>query len=184
MLYVVTGGSASGKSEYAENLAVHFHRKFSSGNLFYLAAMYPSDEECRERILKHQTMRQGKGFQTLEHYVHDDKIKAESSDVFLLECMSNFLANEMYFKEGWRQKDSVENIFDRICTYIESLEKKAACVVVVTNEIFSDGMVYDRETMNYIRQLGEINQRLSKRADAVIEVVCSIPVCQKGELPC
>lgn len=188
MLYMVTGGSASGKSEYAENLAVSQHKKnFSDGNLFYVATMYPYDEESRQRVKKHQNMRQGKGFQTMEKYVHDFGIHAGRSDVFLLECMSNLLANEMYLEEGWRKKygkGSTSEIPEIIVQYIDDLEKKAGCVVVVTNEIFSDGMEYDPETAMYIQMLGEINQILAKKAEGVVEVVCSIPIYQKGALLC
>lgn len=188
MLYMVTGGSASGKSEYAENLAVIQHEKnFSDGNLFYVASMYPYDEESRQRVKKHQNMRRGKGFQTLEKYVHDSCIRADKSDVFLLECMSNLLANEMYLKDGWRKKygeESTSEIPKIIVQYIDDLEERAGCVVVVTNEIFSDGMEYDKETAMYIQMLGEINQILAKKAEGVVEVVCSIPLYQKGDVLC
>ena len=188
MLYVVTGGSASGKSEYAENLAVSQHKKnFSDGSLFYAASMYPYDEESRQRVKKHQNMRQGKGFQTLEKYVHDSHINAGKSDVFLLECMSNLLANELYLEEGWRKtygEEAANEIPNVIVQYIDDLEQKAGCVVIVTNEIFSDGIEYDLETAMYIQMLGKINQMLAGKAEAVVEVVCSIPIYQKGDLSC
>ena len=66
MLYLRTGGSGSGKSEYAEKLAVSMHQKgLAAGGLFYIATMYPYDGECEERICKHQAMRKGKGFQMM-----------------------------------------------------------------------------------------------------------------------
>jgi adenosylcobinamide kinase/adenosylcobinamide-phosphate guanylyltransferase len=188
VLYVITGGSASGKSEYAETVAVYEHTKhFPKGMLYYVASMYPYDQECEQKILRHKKMRRGKGFHTLEQYVHNTRTEAGDSDVFLIECMSNLLANEMYLEEGICArygKEAREQIPDEICHSIEQLEKQAGSVIVVTNEVFSDGRQYDLETNDYIRLLGEINQKLAKRADAVAEVVCSIPICQKGELPC
>ena len=50
------------------------------------------------------------------------------------------------------------------------------------NEVFSDGIYYDDETMRYIKYLGEINVKLGKEADNVIEVVYSIPVYHKGDV--
>ena len=55
-------------------------------------------------------------------------------------------------------------------------------LVIVTNEVYSDGCEYDACTTDYIRLLGEINVRLSRAADAVVEVVYSIPVFLKGDI--
>ena len=62
MFYIVTGGSASGKSEYAESLAISSDAR----QRFYIATMKPWDEEGRRRIQKHRAMRAGKGFLTIE----------------------------------------------------------------------------------------------------------------------
>lgn len=55
-------------------------------------------------------------------------------------------------------------------------------MVVVSNEIFSDGMEYDAETMRYQQYLGKINQYIAAKADVVVEVVYGIPLVQKGEV--
>ncbi len=64
MLYLVTGGSASGKSAYAESLLLQSEAK----HRVYLATMRPWDEECVKRIERHRWMREGKGFSTAEVY--------------------------------------------------------------------------------------------------------------------
>ena len=69
MLYLVTGGSGSGKSEYAEKLAVLNHQK-EQGSLYYIATMVSYDEECQERIRRHRVMRKDKVLQTLECFCH------------------------------------------------------------------------------------------------------------------
>lgn len=56
MFYIVTGGSASGKSEYAESLAISSDAR----QRFYIATMKPWDEEGHRRIQKHRAMRAGK----------------------------------------------------------------------------------------------------------------------------
>ena len=62
MLTLVLGGSASGKSEYAEQLVL----EAGAGPRFYIATMEPYDEECLRRISRHRAMRASKGFETLE----------------------------------------------------------------------------------------------------------------------
>ena len=65
MRCLVTGGSASGKSEYAENLAAELSRGVS---LYYIATMEPYGEEAGKRIRRHRRLREAKGFQTIECY--------------------------------------------------------------------------------------------------------------------
>ena len=64
MFYIVTGGSASGKSEYAESLAISSDAR----QRFYIATMKPWDEEGHRRIQKHRAMRAGKGFVKCGNY--------------------------------------------------------------------------------------------------------------------
>ena len=102
MLHIVYGGSASGKSSYAESFAMSLQ---GDGRLLYIATMYPYkwntteiDPETMQRINRHRAMRVDKGFDTVECYRHVEHIVAKRQDVLLLECMSNLLANEMYLE--------------------------------------------------------------------------------------
>lgn len=102
MLHIVYGGSASGKSSYAESFAMSLQ---GEGRLLYIATMYPYkwntteiDPETMQRIERHRAMRADKGFDTVECYRHVEHIMAKRQDVLLLECMSNLLANEMYLE--------------------------------------------------------------------------------------
>lgn len=188
MLELVTGGSGSGKSEYAEGLAVKASKRKAGGTLYYIATMYPSDEECLKRIEKHRRMRAEKGFVTIECYTHLEKVEISGEDVILLECMSNLLANEMFRPQGrisTEKKNSMESrLKEAILAPLFRLEKQAAHMVVVTNEVFSDGTEYEEETDSYVRLLGKANCEIGKNADTVTEVVCGIPVRRKGEGLC
>ena len=55
---------------------------------------------------------------------------------------------------------------------------------MVTNDLFSDGMDYSPSVQEYLRCLAEINRQAAETADCVVEVVYSVPVALKGELPC
>lgn len=165
MFILVTGGSGSGKSEFAENIAMNL-----GGKMLYVATMKPYDEECLKRIERHRKMREGKGFKTIECYTDLSKV-TEKADTILIECMSNLTANVMFSDNG-------ENAFEKIVGGILNL--KSENIVVVTNEISSDGIEYDRDTKRYISLLGEINSELSKCSDKVYEVVYGIPIDIKG----
>lgn len=187
MLYIVTGGSGSGKSEFAENLAVSLSRKSfgTEAVLYYIATMHPNDEESCRRIERHRRQRAGKGFTTIECPVQVELVQAGEKDVILLEDLSNLLANEMYLKSGRIKERNALNAqkqSERMILFpLLELEKQVEAVIIVTNEIFSDSMEYDRETRCYVQLLGQLNQRLSSEADGVVEVVCGIPLWHKGE---
>lgn len=180
MLVMITGGSGSGKSKYAEEVAVDYHKAFG-GSLYYVATMQSFDDEMDKKITRHREMRMGKGFKTIECPLRLENLSFSPDDVVLLECISNLLSNEMYAEEGRIKERENKKVFlgqvqECIVKAIFCLEQQAGCVVVVTNEVFSAGMNYDRETLTYIEGLGYINQRLSQEATAVTEVVCGIPV--------
>ena len=172
MFLVITGGSGSGKSAYAEQCVLDF----GPAERIYIATMYPFDEECDRRISRHREMRRQKQFSTLECYTGLKTADIPEDSVVLLECMSNLTANEMY-QEGGAGGQTVEEILAGICYLL----KRVRHLVVVTNEIFSDGIDYDSETMRYQSYLGQINSEMGRMADQVTEVVYGIPITVKGE---
>ena len=223
MLHIVYGGSASGKSSYAESFALSLQ---GDGRLLYIATMYPYkwntteiDPETMQRIERHRAMRADKGFDTVECYRHVEHIMAKRQDVLLLECMSNLLANEMYLEpdsdDGGRPEtmsevekagvdgnvgsdvektgiggnassDMVETmspVSKKIVQALVDLSTRVKDVVIVTNDVFSDGgnLTYDESTREYVKNLAEINCALAREAATVTEIVCGIPVKIKGD---
>lgn len=174
MITVITGGSGSGKSAYAESLIEGFGEK----ERIYIATMYPFDEESHKRIARHRRMRAEKKFTTIECYTGLKKLEIPEGSCVLLECMSNLAANEMFQDGGAKE----EHMTEEILRGIELLAEKAQELVIVTNEIFSDGILYDPATEKYQKKLGEINRKLGLIADQVTEVVYGIPVHHK--IPC
>ena len=171
MLVVVTGGSGSGKSAFAEDRVL----SFGEARRIYIATMQAFDEESHRRIRRHRRMRAGKGFETIERYTELDELILPKNCVVLLECMSNLVANEMFREDGFHPEVS-----EKITEGVRNLLSQAEHVVIVTNEIFSDGILYEGESEKYKEQLGKINCNLAEMADAVVEVVYGIPVWHKG----
>ena len=171
MMVLVTGGSGSGKSAYAEDRVL----SLGEGRRIYIATMYPFDLESKRRIDRHRRMRAGKGFETVERYTNLKELVLPKDSTVLLECMSNLAANEMFNEDGAK-----ENTVDEIMEGIRLLKDHVKNLVVVTNEIFSEVSSYEGETGMYRIYLGEINRRMAEMADEVYEVVYGIPVLVKG----
>lgn len=176
MFLLVTGGSGSGKSEYAEERVL----KFGPGQRIYMATMMCFDQESKKRVARHRAMREGKGFETVERCLDlagwkpGPRREGEQLTA-LLECMSNLTANEIFDPKG-----SGEKAEERIKAGIDRLLGSCDNLVVVTNEVFSDGVSYGEETENYLRVLGGVNGYMASLADEVTEVVYGIPVTLKS----
>ena len=131
MLIMVTGVSGSGKSEYAEQISCQLAK---DNKKYYVATMYPYGEDGRSRVKKHKLQRDGKGFETIEQYQNIGGAlkgcKRDTKPVVLVECMSNLLANECFEENG-----HPDNIF------AECMQLYSECshLVILTNEVFSDG---------------------------------------------
>ena len=96
MFTLVIGGSASGKSEYAEGLVLASpHRP-----RYYIATMEPFDGEGRARVAKHRAMRAEKDFETVERYTGLASVRLPRRGAALLECVGNLAANELYSPGG------------------------------------------------------------------------------------
>ena len=169
MLTLVSGGSASGKSEYAEGLVT----AVAGRPRLYIATMQVYDAEGEARVARHRAMRAEKGFETLE--CPEDLLHAPIpvGCTALLECLSNLTANECFGPVGF------EGVTERILAGIDRLCRLAGEVVIVTNEVFSDGIDYGETTEAYLSVLAALNRAAAARADRVVEVVCGIPVVWK-----
>ena len=188
MMELVTGGSGSGKSAYAESVICGKHRLLcettENAPLYYIADMVPYGRETEKKIEAHRKMRAGKGFATLEWYVDlPGKISAPDSpelkgSCVLLECVSNLTANEMYEPAGAQNTggDTPESVIKGV----RMLKERCAHLVVVTNDVFRESVPDSEEMTAYKGNLGMINRALAEMADQVTEVVFGVPVCIKS----
>ena len=171
---LVTGGSGSGKSAWAEELSC----ALCPGPKRYLATMRPFGEEAQRRIARHRAMRANKGFDTLECPDGLDGLPISPSDTVLLEDLSNLAANRLFSPQ------CPERCGEALWAELSALAGRCANLVVVSNEITSDGIEYDPSTQACLALLGGLERKLARRADLVVEVVCGLPLVLKGEIPC
>ncbi len=169
MTILLTGGSGCGKSAFAEKIISAMPR----ANRVYIATMRVCDAECERKVAGHVRRRSGMDFRTLEQPRALGEADVPPGGTVLLEDIPNLLANEMF--GGDRR---------RILPDLRALAAKCANLVMVTNDVFSDGGTYEESTREYMRELAEINRAAAAMADCAAEIVYGIPVPLKGVLPC
>lgn len=173
MLILVTGGAASGKSAHAERLLCE-----RTQDRLYVATMPPFGAVAEQRIARHRALRAGKGFQTAERYTDlAGFCPARRYDGALVEDVPNLLAGETFSPAGAGKAGAGEAVLRGIF----ALGRQVDTLVVVTGEVFSDGVTYGADTTRYLHTLGEINRALAAHADVFYESVCGILVQMKGE---
>ena len=165
MIVLVTGGSGSGKSAFAEDLSLTLS---GSSPRIYLATMHVWEEEGRKRVLRHRRLRENKGFTTLELTEDIARAALNGGETVLLEDLPNLVLNEFYGGE--------EGCGDRVLSGIRDLARRAENLVIVTNEIGSDGFLYREETERYLEIFFSVSNKTSELSDQVYEVVYGIPV--------
>jgi adenosylcobinamide kinase/adenosylcobinamide-phosphate guanylyltransferase len=193
MIILITGGSGSGKSAFAEQLLWDLPDVETK---LYIATMQVQDKEDENRVLRHRALRATRNFFTLEQPVQVGEcfMKEQGNPGkfgALLECMSNLVANEMFAEAGMKypfEGDTEENHIDLVQSFAEKLVAEVVCLseqvkhlIIVTNNVFEDGILYDRYTATYLQILGLVNQKLAALASQVYEVVVGIPLLLKTE---
>lgn len=185
MMFLLYGGSASGKSQVAEDVAVAL-----GGKVAYIATMRVYGAEGRARVARHRALRAGKGFATVEcpcNLAQLDLAAALAGQpgfeepgrcTVLLECLGNLVANQMFAEDGSCLDE--DRVFAQVRRGLDSLAASCEHLVLVGNDVGASGIRYTPETQAYVRCLGRLCCGFAAQADCVAEVLCGIPVVVKG----
>ena len=176
MRVYISGGCKSGKSAYAQDLAVGMRN--ANAPLYYLATMIPADEEDEARIIRHKNDRDGYGFITVE--AGSDILSAvENCDyggAFLLDSVTALLANEMFLPSGRCEKDAYKKIYQDLSQLLNKIND----IVIVSDFIYSDAFLYDEMTEAYRQGLAYIDRQVAKICDVVLEAYCGTFIAHKS----
>jgi adenosylcobinamide kinase / adenosylcobinamide-phosphate guanylyltransferase len=181
-LIFISGGVRSGKSSFAEKMALELV-EVSGGQLNYLATGVPSDQEMMERIEKHQLDREAGNFQwrtfeqsqnirEIAHFFNDE-------DIILLDCVTTLLNNELFFANQKWDESFIANVMETITTGIIEIRDRSKVLIVVSNEVFHESMAENDLVFSYGRILGKLHQQLVKTADQAFLVEAGIAINMK-----
>ncbi|UUF14595.1 MULTISPECIES: bifunctional adenosylcobinamide kinase/adenosylcobinamide-phosphate guanylyltransferase [Flavobacterium] len=170
MIHLITGGERSGKSSYAQNLALQF-----SNNPIYVATARKWDSDFQNRIDRHQLERDER-WTNIEKEKHLSEIDF-SGKVALIDCVTLWLTN--FFVDN--KNDVTLSLEEAKKEFLSIANQENATLIIVTNEI---GMGVHASTeigRKFTELQGWMNQFLASNADEVVLMVSGIPVKIKGE---
>ena len=171
-IIMITGGQRSGKSDYAEQLALRL-----SPNPVYMATAHVWDEEFRQRVNRHQA-RRGPCWTNIEEEMYLSHHHLEHR-VVLVDCITLWCTN-FFYQEG---KDGVLPDVDKVLREMkqefDQLTSQDATFIFVTNEIGSGGVSTNAMQRRFTDLQGWMNQYVASKADTVILMVSGIPITIK-----
>lgn len=169
-LILITGGQRSGKSRYAEQLALSL-----SDEPVYVATAHVWDDEFRERVRRHQE-RRGSQWTNIEEERqlsrHDLSGRVAVIDCITLWC-TNFFFNA---EKPDDEQSSVDEALECLKSEFDLFTAQDATFIFVTNEIGSGGVSPNALQRRFTDLQGWMNQYVASRADEVILMVSGIPV--------
>lgn len=163
-IILITGGQRSGKSSYAEKMALSL-----SSNPIYLATSRIWDDEHRKRIEHHQANR-GSEWTNIEEEKHLSKIDV-SGRIVLIDCITLWGTNFFFDNES-----DVEKSLDEIKSEFDKFTKQDATFIFVTNEIGLGGTSENKIQRLFTDLQGWTNQYIASKANEVFLMVSGIPV--------
>lgn len=185
-LILITGGERSGKSSYAERLALTL-----SENPVYVATARIWDEEFRLRVDAHKA-RRGAQWTNIEEPFHPGRHNL-AGRVVLVDCMTLWATNFFFEESGGDaearlgEKEEVRlrieqagRALQRLLKAFDELTSQHATFIVVTNEIGWGGVPVNPVQRRFTDMLGWANQHAAAVADEVICMISGIPVRIKG----
>ena len=160
----ITGGARSGKSGYAEKLALSL-----SPHPIYLATSRVWDEEFSRRIEHHRQTR-GEGWINLE----EDKALSKhdvSGKVVLIECVTLWCTNFFFDLES-----NIQESLKELKKEFDSFTSCDATYIFVSNEIGLGGVSENDLQRRFTDLLGWMNQYIAAQADEVWFMVSGLPM--------
>lgn len=173
-LTFILGGARSGKSSYAEQLAL------SAGRVVYVATAEAGDEEMAARIEAHRRVR-SEEWDTLEEPL--DIVDAIAPllpeyDTILLDCLTLWISNLMHrdSSEGAAHVDIVAEAQRLLDCYAGS----DASWIVVSNEVGLSLVPTTALGRRFRDELGRLNQIVAAAADEVYFMAAGLPLSLKS----
>lgn len=167
-LSLITGGTASGKSRFAETLV-------AAANLprVYIATAQAFDAEMQAKIARHQQERSA-DWHTFEVPLDLTGALATTApgSVILVDCLTMWLSNHLL---AGADPDA-----DALIAGLVACENP---VVLVSNEVGSSVVPDNALARRFQAAQGRLNQRIAASADLVATVIAGLPLALKGTLP-
>lgn len=173
-IILVMGGARSGKSSFAEKLAL----KIGGGRAAYIATAQLFDDEMKFRVEVHKS-RRGENWKTFDApFNAEEKIleAGKNFDAILFDCVTIYVSNFLCAADLDDEKFLYDKLRGLIQKLIDAAKKSDATTIFVTNEV-GFGIVPENRLARRFRDLaGLANQMLAAQSEKVFLTVAGVAV--------
>ena len=167
MLTYISGGQRSGKSRYAQDLALQL-----SPTPVYLATSRAWDDDHRQRIARHVADRDAR-WTTLEEEKYLSRLDLGGRTV-VLDCVTLWLTN--FFADA---KYDVDTALQHAKAEFDLLRQQDCTLLVISNELGMGLHATTEAGRKFTDLQGWLNQHIAQRADRAIFMVSGLPLVVK-----
>jgi adenosylcobinamide kinase / adenosylcobinamide-phosphate guanylyltransferase len=187
VMIFVTGGVRSGKSSFAEQLAVEIASEHQL-HLHYIATSEETDDEMRKRITLHRLAREKSPlpWKTWEFPYPNLHLISNfgKEDVILLDCLTTWMGNVCFHQFECSPPSTSEAFMNstvlKVMNTIDAFSARVHTFILVSNELLHDGNLDDPYVFAYQRMIGLLHQKIVNRADTAFLVETGIALKMKG----
>ena len=178
---LVLGGARSGKSGYAEKLAIA-----SGAEVFYIATARASDGEMAERIAHHRASRPGHWTTVEETLQLGEAIERHAGPgrVVLVDCLTLWLSNLIFSGAGDFPETGTVTLPPLFAAerarLLATLASAAGDVILVSNEVGMGIVPLGAGTRCFLDEAGRLNQAVAAVADRALFIAAGLPLVLKG----
>lgn len=171
--YLILGGARSGKSGYAEKIAIS-----SNQDVVYVATANTFDDEMVERVKQHQNDRPSHWL-TVEEPIAlaESLLKHDAPNkVMLVDCLTLWINNLL-------MQENEDLLLSETKKLLEILDNLSATVILVSNEVGMGIVPMGELSRKFIDESGRLHQQLAQHVDHVLLMVAGLALVVKGTKP-
>lgn len=169
MIEFILGGARSGKSRYAEKLAIDSAKK-----VIYIATAEAGDSEMQVRINRHRQQRPQHWITIEEPIKLAEVINQHNGEDYclLVDCLTLWLSNIMFDKQGQVDQQVFETQLDAL---LECLQLVSGQIILVSNELGLGVVAMEKMTRRFVDESGLLHQQIAQLSDKVVFVTAGLP---------
>ena len=150
--------------------------------------MQPSDDEMKQRIKR--SSRRASGDWTINGIHGRSRLQLvilpehfSSHDVVLLDCLTTWLNNELFYQEdGWQDQAFIRQLFEKMWSNMMEVSQRVKTFIIVSNEVLNEPIANRDLVFTYRYLLGNLHQRIVREAREAYLVEAGIPIAMKGDV--
>lgn len=171
---LILGGTKSGKTTYAQELAKKI-QEAQKKDIKYVATSKVLDKEMEERV-KHHISTRPSHWETIEESYDIKKIINDNSSIYILDCLTMLLTNHFMKNHEYNRDEIIETIKDDIREINSFCNSSKSIIIIISNQVEVGLVSTYKLGRDFQDASGLIHQFIATLAEEVVIMNAGIPL--------